>query len=142
MKRHRALIPLSQDHHHALVIARRLRHATEQDAVATTSVFLEHWEEHEKLHFRLEEEVLLPAYAAHGEPGHPTVLRTLLDHLEIRRDVAGLTDAPSLEMLHQLGVRLAAHVELEERELFPLIERTLPEAALADLHGRLRAGAR
>jgi hypothetical protein len=44
MKTHPALAPLSRDHHHALVIARRLRHAAEQDADAATGAFLEHWE--------------------------------------------------------------------------------------------------
>jgi hypothetical protein len=29
MKRHAALVPLSHDHHHALVEARRLRHAAD-----------------------------------------------------------------------------------------------------------------
>ncbi|MBX5443250.1 MAG: hemerythrin domain-containing protein, partial [Solirubrobacteraceae bacterium] len=33
----------------------------------------------------------------------------------------------------------AAHVDLEERELFPLVEATLPEDALAALGERLRA---
>ena len=37
-----------------------------------------------------------------------------------------------------LGDRLADQVRLEENELFPLIERTMPEPALADLGERLR----
>ncbi|HEY5343288.1 MAG TPA: hypothetical protein VIJ66_06465 [Solirubrobacteraceae bacterium] len=34
MKRHPALVPLSRDHHHALVIARSLRHATAETTIA------------------------------------------------------------------------------------------------------------
>ena len=41
-------------------------------------------------------------------------------------------------MGHALGARLADHVKLEEQELFPLIERTVPEAELAALGQRLR----
>lgn len=66
MKRHPALVPLSRDHHHALVIAQRLRRATVETATEVARAFLSHWDAEEKLHFRLEEELLLPAYAAHG----------------------------------------------------------------------------
>ncbi len=68
MKRHPALAPLSRDHHHALVLARKLRRANAQDAADVSRAFLEHWMEEERLHFRLEEEVLLPAFAAYGDP--------------------------------------------------------------------------
>jgi hemerythrin-like domain-containing protein len=132
MKRHPALAPLSRDHHHALVLARRLRRAGE-----VAQAFLEHWTTEERLHFRLEEEVLLPAYAAHGDPEHPAVIRTLLDHMRIRRDVERLTGGAELDLLHELGVTLADHVKLEEHELFPLVERTMPESALFALRERL-----
>jgi Hemerythrin HHE cation binding domain len=140
MRRHPALVPLSRDHHHALVIAFALRHATAHTAAEAGRSFLSHWQAEERLHFRLEEEVLLPAYAAHGDPGHPTILRVLLDHLLIRRDADRLAGTPPLELLHELGNRLAAHVKLEEHELFPLIEDALPEPELSTLGERLRAG--
>jgi hypothetical protein len=139
MKRHPALIPLSRDHHHALVIARRLRRATREDAPAAAQAFLEHWAGEEQAHFRIEEEILLPAYAAHGDVAHAAVVRALLDHVLIRRDASRLDNTPSLEALHELGARLADHVELEERELFPLIEQTVPERDLSALGERLRA---
>jgi hemerythrin-like domain-containing protein len=138
MKRHPALAPLSRDHHHALVLARQLRRAGESDAADAVAAFLEHWSEEERLHFRLEEEVLLPAYAAYGDPDHPAVVRTLLDHVRIRRDVERLAAGADLDLLHELGARLADHVSLEEHELFPLIERTVPEPALDAVGARLR----
>jgi hemerythrin-like domain-containing protein len=141
MKRHPALVPLSRDHHHALVIARSLRHATAETAAETTRAFLSHWDTEEKLHFRLEEELLLPAYAAHGEPDHPAIIRMLLDHITIRRDAAQLAGMPPLELLHDLGARLADHVALEEHEVFPLIEATIPETELQALGERIREAA-
>jgi iron-sulfur cluster repair protein YtfE (RIC family) len=83
--------------------------------------------------------VLLPAYAAYGDPRHRAVVRTLLDHVLIRRDVGrlGASDVPPA-LLHELGARLAEHVKHEEHELFPLVERTVPEPALAALGERLR----
>ena len=141
MKRHPALVPLSRDHHHALVIARRLRHATIQTAAETARAFLAHWDAEQKQHFRLEEELLLPAYAAHGAPNHPAVLRMLLDHMLIRRDAARLAGTPPLELLHDLGARLSDHVQLEEHEVFPLIEATIPETELQALGDRIREAA-
>jgi hemerythrin-like domain-containing protein len=138
MKRHPALTPLSRDHHHALVLAQRLRRADAADSREAAEAFLEHWFEEERLHFRVEEEVLLPAYAAYGDPDHPAVIRTLLDHVRIRRDVERVAADADLELLHELGARLADHVKLEENELFPLVERTVPESALAVLGERLR----
>jgi hemerythrin-like domain-containing protein len=138
MKRHPALAPLSRDHHHALVLAQRLRRAGAQDAADAAAAFLEHWMEEERLHFRLEEEVLLPAYAAYGDPDHPAIVRTLVDHVRIRRDVERLAGAVDTDLLHEIGARLADHVRLEENELFPLVEQTLPEPALIGLGERLR----
>jgi iron-sulfur cluster repair protein YtfE (RIC family) len=139
MKRHPALVPLSHDHHPVLVIAQQLRRATTETATELAGVFLAAWESEEKQHFRLEEELLLPAYAEHGDPGHPAVTRMLQDHMLIRRDATRLGNEPSLELLHELGSRLADHVHLEERELFPLIEETIPEPELEALGERLRA---
>jgi Hemerythrin HHE cation binding domain len=141
MKRHPALVPLSRDHHHALVIAQRLRRATAETATETAGAFLSHWDAEEKLHFRLEEELLLPAYAAHGESDHPAITRMLLDHMLIRRDAVRLAGMPSLELLHDLGARLADHVQLEEHEVFPLIEATIPEPDLQVLGDRMRDAA-
>ena len=49
--------------------------------------------------------------------------------------------AASLLELHDLGDRLTAHVRLEERELFPLIEATLSERELDSLGAELLAAA-
>lgn len=137
MKRHPALAPLSRDHQHALAIAQRLRRATPESAEQAVAGFLTAWELEEKLHFRIEEEVLLPAYAAHGDAGHPVILRVLVDHLSIRCFAELLATEVSLQTLHALGERLASHVRLEERELFPLIEESLGDADMTLLGDRL-----
>lgn len=143
MRRDAALVSLSRDHHQALVAAARLRRATAATATDDRAQFLRFWQEHGHPHFLIEEAVLLPAFAAFGDPHHPLVLRALGDHVAIRRDADTLarTDAPSLATLHALGERLADHVRLEERELFPLIEATLPTTSLFALRAALdRAG--
>jgi hemerythrin-like domain-containing protein len=133
MKRHPALASLSRDHQHTLAVAQRLRRATPATAAQAVAAFLAVWELEEKLHFRAEEEVLLPAYAAHGDPCHPAVVRVLLDHLSIRADAQRLATEAPLQRLHTLGERLSSHVHFEERELFPLIEDTLSDDDLRAL---------
>ena len=135
MKRSEALQPLSRDHHRALEVALRLRRATEEDAVRVTRAFLFFWREHGALHFRVEEDVMLPAFARHGDPTSPDVVRVLTDHVEIRRRAADLEAAaePDVADLNALGEMLNDHVRHEERVLFPLIEESLPPAELAAL---------
>jgi hemerythrin-like domain-containing protein len=128
MKRHRALQPLSRDHHQALLIAQRLRRAADHDAPVVREAFLRYWREHGQPHFRVEEEVLLPAFAAHGDPGDERVVRMLVDHVCIRHAAQRLErdPDPGLAALHALGSALERHVRLEEREVFPLIEAAMP----------------
>ena len=142
MKRHAALQPLSRDHHVALVAAQRLRRATDADAATARDAFLTFWREHGAQHFRVEEEVLLPAYAAHGDPEAACVVRMLVDHIRIREQAQRLEREVSVDSLHALGTALERHVRLEEREVFPLIEESLPpEAADALVEAVLRAEA-
>lgn len=139
MRRSPVLASLSRDHHQALVVAQRLRRATADTAAEARGAFLAYWRGHGRRHFRLEEEVLLPGYAAYGDAHDPLVLAVLGDHVDLRRradELAAATAAP-LPALHELGARLAAHVRREERELFPLIERAVPADRLAALAGAL-----
>ena len=135
MKRSEALAILSRDHHHALVVAQKLTRADAESADAARTRFLAYWDEEGRRHFQLEEELLFPAFAAHGDPRHPLVLRALGDHVVIRSRAAQLaaTDEPAIDVLHELGTDLATHVRLEERELFPVIEVAMPAEELLEL---------
>ena len=135
MKRSDELAPLSRDHHHGLFAALTLRRATEADAAAAREVFLTFWNSEGAHHFRVEEEVLLPAFARRGPADHEAVVRVLVEHVDLRRRALQLAedDAPPTAALHELGERLKAHIRHEEDVLFPLIERTLPGEELRAL---------
>lgn len=137
MKRHPALAELSRDHHHALVVARDLRRASPVQTAGPARAFLAFWAADGQRHFRLEEEILLPAYALYGVPDHPAVVRMLVDHMLIRRDAELVTGGASAPQLRRLGETLAAHVRLEERQVFPLVEQTLSVSELDALGRRL-----
>ena len=139
MKREPALAVLSRDHHQALAVALKLRRATADTAAEARDAFLGFWESDGHHHFRVEEQVLLPAFAAFGDAHHPLVARALCEHVVIRHraDVLARERTASPERLHELGAMLADHVRLEERELFGLIEDVLPAPELAALAAAL-----
>jgi hemerythrin-like domain-containing protein len=135
VKRSDALAPLSRQHHQGLFAALKLKRADAAGAAEARAAFVEFWEREGRDHFRVEEELLLPAYARHGDHDHPAVVRVLVEHVDLRRrgeDVAASTD-PDPGELRELGERLERHIRHEERVLFPLIEAALPEDELARL---------
>ena len=96
MKRAAELRGLSDNHHQSLVQARRLRRASlgeVGDQAEAATAFLEFWRKDTSLHFRKEEEVLLPVFAQHGgnlirEP----LGEMLVQHARIRSLVMELGD--------------------------------------------------
>lgn len=132
MKRAEALRPLSREHLVALMAAKRLREA--EDPEAAGREFLAFWKEHGREHFRVEEEVLLPGWAAWGELDRSGVERMLEEHLAIRREVLRLESGTlPLARIRALGDLLHDHVRFEERELFVSAEEALDAPALRRL---------
>jgi hemerythrin-like domain-containing protein len=139
MKRSKALRQLSRDHHRALEVAVKLRRATDADAQDVRNAFLTFWREHGALHFRVEEDVMLPGAAPHIDPADAAVVRVLTDHVEIRRRAGDLQDTPDTgaDRLNALGKMLSDHVRHEERVLFPMIEEALSADELDRLAQRI-----
>jgi hemerythrin-like domain-containing protein len=135
MKRSDALTPLSRDHHHGLVVALALRRATDADAPQARDAFLAFWRDEGAHHFRVEEDVLLPALARYVAADDPAIVRTLVEHVDLRRRAADLAagSQATVDALHELGERLTAHIRGEEQQLFPLVEASLPPERLAAL---------
>jgi hemerythrin-like domain-containing protein len=144
MKRAEALQSLSRDHHRALEAALKLKRATGEDAPVVRQEFLEFWRDHGALHFRVEEDVLLPAVAHRVDPADPAVVRVLTDHVGIRRMASDLesTKAAGPAELKALGAMLDDHVRHEERVLFPMIEAALSDDELSKLAQRVEEAER
>jgi hemerythrin-like domain-containing protein len=135
VQRHPALIPLSHDHHHGLVQARRLRRAADDgDASArlrAASGFAAFFARETAVHFREEEELLFPLLAGRSEAAQALLAETALQHAEIRALVARLERSIAAEdveagLLAELGALLERHIRLEERQIFPLAEKVVP----------------
>jgi len=150
MKRHKSLYPLSHDHHHALVQARRLSLAGAQAGQGARRVtaerFIEFWESDLQRHFRQEEEILLPVLGKYVARDCAEILKTLGQHDEIRRMIAALDRALAQRadadagLLGWLGGLLAEHIRFEENELFPLVEARVPEETLWQINEQLTRG--
>lgn len=141
MKRHPLLRPLSDDHHRALVLARRIGVAAkknlEQDALAQAWDDLRrHFAQELEPHFRVEEEWLFPQLASAGELAR--VERARADHARLRELARG---EPGTGQAAQFAEILHRHVRFEERELFPRAESLLPVPAL-EAAGRAALAAR
>lgn len=104
---------------------------------ASARKFVAFWHKTGLVHFREEEEILLPAYARHTRLDNDAgVMRLLADHAEIRaavqdfeRQLAAETAIEPAAMA-RLAQLLHDHVRFEENEVFPRIERALGEASL------------
>lgn len=143
MKRSQALAPLSRDHHQALVVARALARASDETAGAAASRFVAFIEQHELAHFAVEESVLLPVIPA-SEPGERLGRQMRDDHAFLRDAMRRLRDCdavPDAEALRLIGQRLREHVQMEERRLFPYLERVLSEPLLERIGSEIEASA-
>lgn len=136
LRRDPALVPLSHDHHHALVQSARLRDAAAGEpgpALEVGRAFIHHWHRAMIGHFEDEEQVLFPAVrAARGED----VARLLEEHAEIaglvvelESTLAGGSDVR--ELLLRIGWLVHDHVRFEERVHFEAAQGALGPAGLA-----------
>jgi len=138
------LHPLSQHHHFALIQALEMRRAAEAPPEKRAAAverqaekFVRFWHKTGRVHFREEEEVLLPAYARHTRLDRDAeVMRILADHAEIRAAVWDFEQRLAAkipiaaEEVGRLGKLLHDHVRLEENEVFLRIEKALGEEQL------------
>jgi hemerythrin-like domain-containing protein len=130
MQRDHRLRDLSDDHHQALVLARRATQAAAGDAREREQV----WDEivrrfqHELApHFAIEEQVLLPALES-GD--HGALARRTREEHDTLRQLIDDSDGPLAHRLTRFGEALHAHVRFEERLLFPAIERVVSDDVL------------
>ena len=86
----------------------------------------------------------MPVLARYGgDVGRGPVVEMLAQHAQIRGLVMKLSDegrngVVSPETLEGIGELLETHIRLEEREVFPMIEKVLPEEGLKEVASRLK----
>ena len=139
LKRHPALVPLSRDHHAALVQALGLRRASEArpkgpSAVAVAESFLQFYADELLGHIDDEERALLPRVSVADPEG---AARIREEHEELGEQVARLREVLSdgrdpRPLMNEIGDLLEGHVRFEERAFFEAVQARVLPAALEE----------
>lgn len=144
LKRHEVLQPLSRHHMIALHLSLKLRRIGTEKSTLTAEELKQEvknfWEPEGERHFREEEEILLPTYSKYGSIDDRLIIEMLLEHVQIRALVHDIMDAPTpdVQQLKKLGTLIEQHVRKEERVIFPMIEKALPETVMQKMAPYIR----
>jgi iron-sulfur cluster repair protein YtfE (RIC family) len=144
MKRLPAFQDLSRDHHTALLQARDIKwyfvgHEQAKSLTTLIESFLTFWEDEALLHFREEEELLLPQLEKRDDQAEEMIQQVLSDHRWLRNRVNTLIsekEAPerAKQSLKAIGSRLHDHVRFEERVVFERFQEVFDEEDLEEYH--------
>lgn len=139
IKRHKVLQPLSRHHMVGLHTALKLKRAGTDESRWTIEETMEDlksfWDPAGQQHFREEEEILIPAFAQYASIDREEIKEMLLEHVKIRSliDMLLQSNEQDVPRMHELGKLLEIHIRKEERVIFPMIEKALPEEKLQEL---------
>ncbi|MEZ5561986.1 MAG: hemerythrin domain-containing protein [Gammaproteobacteria bacterium] len=141
-KRHPALIPVAREHHECLILAQRLMGKTRvsdsdwpHDPVQQAATLAGFFERHLRQHFAIEEALVFPAACGAGSEAGALVLQLLDEHRDMAARIEQMAANPQVVAteLAAFGELLNAHIRLEDRQLFPLMEAGMPADALLEL---------
>lgn len=123
LKRHEALIPLSREHHFALLLAWKIRRGLELgiDHNRIGRYVQKMWYHQLEEHFDIEENYIFPILGS----DHEWILQAVADHRLFKRLI--LEEPFSIESLNRIKEQMETHVRLEERQIFPLIQEIASE---------------
>ena len=150
MKRHESLVPLSRQHHDALVLAQRLilgrstapRAPWPTDRRRQVDLLIQFVEATLEPHFDAEETHLFPAVVEHVRDGVELIHDLVREHDDMRAQVRDLRRDPTTrldERLPAFGESLRRHIRAEERVLFERIQQEMTPAQLDALAASLSA---
>ncbi|MGA8058132.1 MAG: hemerythrin domain-containing protein [Candidatus Binataceae bacterium] len=134
------MIPLSREHHDALLLAWRLRtgdlskHEPELRAKHVSAFF-----EYRLInHLKLEGALLFPAFRAVLGLEATLIDVLLSDHRELRAKAATIKTGAHDQVDSFCGL-LERHIRTEERQLFVLAENRMKQAEMAELGRQIKA---
>ena len=147
MKRHKSLFPLSHEHQHGLALALKLKYpkrqlssSNEAEISELKSELADKYENILRKHFRKEERYLVPGFEDNN-----LMKQMLGEHIKLEglyNKIVSNSEGWKLEqqrdMLNLFGELLDLHIRFEERELFPMIEKSLSEEQLEELGKKLK----
>lgn len=140
MKRHDALIPLSRDHHAALVLAKLMQKGAPAykglpaDLAGKAAYAVKFYHDELIGHFLSEEKQVLQKVKGINTRLDNLSDEILREHRELRLlfELLPVSERRE-EHMDLLGYALEKHIRKEEREWFPLIQDSCSEALLAEI---------
>jgi iron-sulfur cluster repair protein YtfE (RIC family) len=137
MKRHPALIPLSEDHHQALLLALILKkdapkiNSLPTDLIGKMNYAKKTYENELEQHFKDEEEFVFPFIMNKDSELDELINEIIDEHIILKEKIFSLNDNPKLsDQLNEIGIVLENHVRKEERILFEKTQQLLSEETL------------
>ncbi|WP_425075916.1 hemerythrin domain-containing protein [Psychroserpens sp. S379A] len=128
-KRHKALQPLSREHHHGLLLSWKIRTGFSKAVNPERIRVYANWffENHLIPHFEMEEAHIFPIL----NPDHEFIKRALADHKRLKRLFAKTEDAAKI--LSIIEEELEQHIRFEERVLFPEIQKVATDVQMLQI---------
>ncbi|MBR9845633.1 MAG: hemerythrin domain-containing protein [Algicola sp.] len=126
LKRHKALQPLSREHHQGLLLSWKIRTGFKKNIEPERIKTYANWffENHLIPHFEIEETLIFPIL----EPEHELIKRALAEHRRLKRLFTETEN--DTKTLIKIEEELEQHIRFEERILFPEIQKVATEEQL------------
>lgn len=134
IKRSKFILPLSKDHHFTLLFCWKLRMGIRKGIETERLIhYINYfWKNHMQPHFYDEENLLFVGL------NHSLILQALEDHKSIKAMIEEFENHTiENEQVAFLADIVEKHVRLEEREIFPYIEKTLTPEMLEEVGKQL-----
>lgn len=138
MKRHNALILLSHDHHHGLLLAQLLKKSAPaykglpSDTPGKINYAIEKFNSDLSIHFEDEEKILFPILKGKDSEVDNLIDELIEEHKQLRKKIISLHDIPDPEdTMDEIGYLLESHIRKEERNLFQKAQEILIEEELS-----------
>ncbi|WP_341216533.1 hemerythrin domain-containing protein [uncultured Wocania sp.] len=126
-KRHKALQPLSREHHHGLLLSWKIRSGFSKNIEPKRIKTYADWfyETHLVPHFEMEEKHIFTILKEDNDH----IKRAMADHRRLKRLFTKQDD--EAKALSKIEEELDKHIRFEERVLFPEIQKVATESQLA-----------
>ncbi|WP_452220503.1 hemerythrin domain-containing protein [Lacinutrix salivirga] len=128
-KRHKALQPLSREHHHGLLLSWKIRAGFSKNIAPERIRVYADWffKTHLIPHFEMEEAHIFTIL----EQDNELVKKALTDHRRLKRLFAETGD--DAKTLRKIEGELEQHIRFEERVLFPEIQKIATETQMLEI---------
>lgn len=129
IKRHKSIVPLSKDHHLALLLSWKIRTGFKKNIdpkrIKTYSNWF--WKNHVQEHFEIEEKYVFPILGNE----HPLIKKALAEHHRLKKLFESENEINN--NLSLIEEELEDHVRFEERILFSEIQKVATEEELKNI---------